>query len=143
MLVSAFGEHAFTIAADPNPLAPARYAADLHVFPPRIDDPGYVPFLVELVSEHDVGARRGRPARPRRPHAQPLPHGGAPRRPAGDGAARRGRVRRELTASRAPRRRSAGAASTPRPGRSNCEPPGRTEYVNICDFVTGFTILYG
>jgi carbamoyl-phosphate synthase large subunit len=55
-IVSAFGEHAFTIAADPNPLAPARYAADLHVFPPRIDDPGYVPFLAELVAEHDVGA---------------------------------------------------------------------------------------
>jgi carbamoyl-phosphate synthase large subunit len=55
-IVSAFGEHAFTIAADPNPLAPARYAADLHVFPPRIDDPGYVPFLAELAAEHDVGA---------------------------------------------------------------------------------------
>jgi carbamoyl-phosphate synthase large subunit len=55
-IVSAFGQHAFTIAADPNPLAPARYAADLHVFPPRIDDPGYVPFLAELVAEHDVGA---------------------------------------------------------------------------------------
>ena len=55
-IVSAFGEHAFTIAADPNPLAPARYAADLHVFPPRIDDPGYVPFLAEIVAEHDVGA---------------------------------------------------------------------------------------
>ena len=42
-IVSAFGEHAFTIAADPNPLAPARYAADLHVTPPRIDDPGLHP----------------------------------------------------------------------------------------------------
>ena len=28
-IVSAFAEHAFVIAADPNPLAPARYAADL------------------------------------------------------------------------------------------------------------------
>ncbi|MDQ3849607.1 MAG: ATP-grasp domain-containing protein [Actinomycetota bacterium] len=55
-IVSAFGAHAFTIAADPNPLAPARYAADLHVAPPRIDDPGYVPFLRELVAEHAVGA---------------------------------------------------------------------------------------
>ena len=42
-------QHAFTIAADPSPLAPARYAADLRVAPPRIDDPGYVPFLQELV----------------------------------------------------------------------------------------------
>ena len=55
-IVSAFGEHAFTIAADPNPLAPARYAADLAVTPPRIDDPGYVPFLERLVAEHGVGA---------------------------------------------------------------------------------------
>ncbi|CAN5258579.1 ATP-grasp domain-containing protein [soil metagenome] len=55
-IVSAFGEHAFTIAADPNPLAPARYAADLHVTPPRIDDPEYIPFLERIVAEHGVGA---------------------------------------------------------------------------------------
>jgi carbamoyl-phosphate synthase large subunit len=55
-IVSAFAEHAFTIAADPSPLAPAQYAADLRVAPPRIDDPGYVPFLLELVREHNVGA---------------------------------------------------------------------------------------
>ena len=55
-IVSAFAEHAFTIAADPNPLAPARHAADLAVSPPRIDDPAYVPFLEALVAEHDVGA---------------------------------------------------------------------------------------
>jgi carbamoyl-phosphate synthase large subunit len=55
-IVSAFGEHAFTIAADPNALAPARYAADLAVAPPRIDDPGYIPFLERLVAEHDVRA---------------------------------------------------------------------------------------
>jgi carbamoyl-phosphate synthase large subunit len=55
-IVSAFAEHAFTIAADPNPLAPARYAADLAVAPPRIDDPGYIPFLERVVAEHDVRA---------------------------------------------------------------------------------------
>ncbi|MBW3653109.1 MAG: ATP-grasp domain-containing protein [Actinobacteria bacterium] len=55
-IVSAFGEHAFTIAADPNPLAPARYAADLHVSPPRIDDPDYIPFLERVVAEHGVRA---------------------------------------------------------------------------------------
>ncbi|MBA2504962.1 MAG: ATP-grasp domain-containing protein [Thermoleophilaceae bacterium] len=55
-IVSAFAEHAFTIAADPSPLAPARYAADLHVYPPRIDDPEYVPFLQGLVEEHGVRA---------------------------------------------------------------------------------------
>lgn len=55
-IVSAFAEHAFTIAADPNPLAPARYAANLTVTPPRIDDPAYIPFLAAIVREHDVGA---------------------------------------------------------------------------------------
>jgi carbamoyl-phosphate synthase large subunit len=55
-IVSAFAEHAFVVAADPNPLAPARYAADVRVAPPRIDDPGYVPFLKELVERYDVRA---------------------------------------------------------------------------------------
>ena len=55
-IVNAFAERAFTIAADPNPLAPARYAADLAVTPPRIDDPGYVPFLRQVTAEHDVRA---------------------------------------------------------------------------------------
>jgi carbamoyl-phosphate synthase large subunit len=55
-IVSAFAQHAFTIAADPSPLAPAQYAADLRVAPPRIDSPDYVPFLQELVAEHDVRA---------------------------------------------------------------------------------------
>jgi carbamoyl-phosphate synthase large subunit len=55
-IVSAFAQHAFVIAADPSPLAPARYAADLRVAPPRIDTPDYVPFLQELVREHAVGA---------------------------------------------------------------------------------------
>src|SRR5688500_10478483 len=53
-IVSAFAEHAFVVAADPSPLAPAQYAADVRVVPPRIDDPGYVPFLQGLVAEHDV-----------------------------------------------------------------------------------------
>jgi carbamoyl-phosphate synthase large subunit len=55
-IVSAFAQHAFVIAADPSPLAPAQYAADIRVAPPRIDDPGYVPFLEELVAKHDVKA---------------------------------------------------------------------------------------
>jgi carbamoyl-phosphate synthase large subunit len=55
-IVSAFAQHAFTIAADPSPLAPARYAADLALSPPRIDDPGYVPFLEEIVERYDVRA---------------------------------------------------------------------------------------
>jgi carbamoyl-phosphate synthase large subunit len=55
-IVSAFARHAFTIAADPNPLAPAQYAADVRVAPPRIDDSRYVPFLRELCDRHDVRA---------------------------------------------------------------------------------------
>jgi hypothetical protein len=45
-----------TIAVDPNPLAPAQYAAQVRLAPPRIDDPAYVPFLQELCEQHSVGA---------------------------------------------------------------------------------------
>src|SRR3954452_10842472 len=55
-IVRAFAQHAFTIAADPSPLAPAQYAADLRVAPPRIDNPDYIPFLLELVKDHNVRA---------------------------------------------------------------------------------------
>jgi carbamoyl-phosphate synthase large subunit len=55
-IVSAFAQHAFTIAADPSPLAPAQYAADARVAPPRVDHPDYVPFLQDLVERHGVGA---------------------------------------------------------------------------------------
>ncbi len=55
-IVSAFARHAFVVAADPSPLAPAQYAADIRVAPPRADDPGYIPFLTELVERHDVSA---------------------------------------------------------------------------------------
>jgi carbamoyl-phosphate synthase large subunit len=55
-IVSAFAQHATVIAADPNPLAPARYAADHRYSVPKIDDPGYVPTLRELCERHAVGA---------------------------------------------------------------------------------------
>ncbi|MGO9751714.1 MAG: ATP-grasp domain-containing protein [Solirubrobacteraceae bacterium] len=55
-IVSAFAQHATVIAVDPNPLAPAQYAADHRVAVPRIDDPGYVPALAELCGRHRVGA---------------------------------------------------------------------------------------
>src|SRR5688500_10135867 len=55
-IVSAFREHAFVIAADPSPLAPAQYAADVRVAPPRIDDDAYVPFLQELGERYGVKA---------------------------------------------------------------------------------------
>jgi carbamoyl-phosphate synthase large subunit len=55
-IVSAFAQHATVIAADPNPLAPAQYAADHRYAVPRIEDPGYVPALAELCQRHRVGA---------------------------------------------------------------------------------------
>ncbi len=55
-LVSVFSQHASTIAADPNPLAPAQYAAHHRRSVPRFDDPGYVPALQELCEEFGVGA---------------------------------------------------------------------------------------
>ena len=55
-IVSAFAQHATVVAADPNHLAPAQYAAD-HRYPvPRIADPEYVPALQELCERHHVGA---------------------------------------------------------------------------------------
>ena len=54
-IVEAFGRAgATTVATDLDPLAPALYHADRHAFVPRVDDPGYVPRLAELVAEHDV-----------------------------------------------------------------------------------------
>ena len=55
-IVSAFAQHATVVAADPNPLAPAQYAAHHRRAVPRIDDPGYVPALRALCEEFDVGA---------------------------------------------------------------------------------------
>jgi len=55
-IVSAFAQHATVVAADPNPLAPAQYAAHYRRAVPRIDDPGYVPALRDLCEEFDVGA---------------------------------------------------------------------------------------
>jgi carbamoyl-phosphate synthase large subunit len=55
-IVSAFAQHATVVAADPNPLAPAQYAAHVRTAVPRIDDPQYVPALARLCAEHDVGA---------------------------------------------------------------------------------------
>jgi carbamoyl-phosphate synthase large subunit len=43
-----------TVAVDANPLAPAIYHADVHAIVPRIDHPGYLPALQELIREHDV-----------------------------------------------------------------------------------------
>jgi carbamoyl-phosphate synthase large subunit len=55
-IVSAFAQHATVVAADPNPLAPAQYAAHHRRSVPRIDDPDYVPALQALCQEFGVGA---------------------------------------------------------------------------------------
>ncbi len=55
-IVSAFAQHATVVAADPNPLAPAQYAAHHRRAVPRIDDPDYVPALAALCDEYNVGA---------------------------------------------------------------------------------------
>ncbi|MEA2199160.1 MAG: carbamoyl-phosphate synthase large subunit [Solirubrobacteraceae bacterium] len=44
-IVSAFAQHATVVAADPNPLAPAQYAAHHRAAVPAIQDPRYVPAL--------------------------------------------------------------------------------------------------
>jgi carbamoyl-phosphate synthase large subunit len=55
-IVSAFAQHGTVVAADPNPLAPAQYAATVRRAVPRIDSPGYVPALRALCDEYGVGA---------------------------------------------------------------------------------------
>ena len=104
-IVSAFAQHATVIAADPSPLAPAQYAAHHRVAPPRIDDPGYVPFLAEVCAR--ARRRRGRPAhRPRHRGAR----AGARRR---DPARLRARPRDRARDVR--QVRDAPAAAAPRP----------------------------
>jgi len=54
-IVSAFAAAgATTLAVDCNELAPALYVADRHVLTPRVDEPGYIDSLRELVAEHEV-----------------------------------------------------------------------------------------
>jgi carbamoyl-phosphate synthase large subunit len=54
-IVSAFAQHATVVAADPNPLAPAQYAAHHRYAVPSITDPEYVPALRSLCERHGVG----------------------------------------------------------------------------------------
>jgi carbamoyl-phosphate synthase large subunit len=55
-IVACFAALTRTIAADPNPLAPAQYAAQVRASVPRISDAGYVPALAELCERYGVGA---------------------------------------------------------------------------------------
>jgi carbamoyl-phosphate synthase large subunit len=54
-IVTAFGRAgATTLAVDINPLAPALYHADRYALVGRVNDPGYVGSLRDLVRTHDV-----------------------------------------------------------------------------------------
>ena len=55
-IVSAFAQHTTVVACDPNPLAPAQYAATVRRSVPLIRDPEYVPALRALCDELGVGA---------------------------------------------------------------------------------------
>jgi carbamoyl-phosphate synthase large subunit len=55
-IVSAFAQHTTVVAADPNPLAPAQYAAHHRHAVPRIYDPAYVPALRQLCERFGVRA---------------------------------------------------------------------------------------
>ena len=55
-IVSSFAQHTTVVAADPNPVSPAQYAATVRTSVPLIDDPEYVPALQRLCEEHGVGA---------------------------------------------------------------------------------------
>jgi carbamoyl-phosphate synthase large subunit len=55
-IVSAFAQHATVVAADPNPLAPAQYAAHHRRPVPPIQSAEYVPALRALCDEFGVGA---------------------------------------------------------------------------------------
>ena len=55
-IVACFAALTKTVAVDPNPLAPAQYAAHVRAAVPPIADAGYVPALAELCERHGVGA---------------------------------------------------------------------------------------
>ncbi len=55
-IVSCFAALTTVVAVDPNPLAPAQYAAQVRASAPPISDPEYVPELARLCEQHGVGA---------------------------------------------------------------------------------------
>jgi carbamoyl-phosphate synthase large subunit len=55
-IVSCFARLTHTVVADPAPLAPAQYAAQVRTSVPLIDEPGYVEALERLCAEHAIGA---------------------------------------------------------------------------------------
>ncbi len=55
-IVACFARLTRTIVADPAPLAPAQYAAQVRVAVPPMQDEDYVPSLEALCEQHEVGA---------------------------------------------------------------------------------------
>ncbi len=55
-IVACFAALTTTVAVDPNPLAPAQYAAQVRTTAPPIKDPNYIPALRELCERYGVGA---------------------------------------------------------------------------------------
>jgi carbamoyl-phosphate synthase large subunit len=55
-IVASFAQHTKVIATETSLLGPAQYAARVRALVPPLDDPEYVPALVRLCEEHDVGA---------------------------------------------------------------------------------------
>jgi carbamoyl-phosphate synthase large subunit len=55
-IVSCFATLTTVVAVDPNPLAPAQYAAQVRANAPPIQDPEYVPELARLCEAYGVGA---------------------------------------------------------------------------------------
>jgi carbamoyl-phosphate synthase large subunit len=55
-IVSCFARLTNTIVADPSPLAPAQYAAQVRTAVPLIEHADYVPALERLCEDHGVGA---------------------------------------------------------------------------------------
>jgi carbamoyl-phosphate synthase large subunit len=55
-IVASFAQHTRVIATETSLLGPAQYAAQVRALVPPLDDPEYVPALVRLCEEHDVGA---------------------------------------------------------------------------------------
>jgi carbamoyl-phosphate synthase large subunit len=55
-IVACFARLTTTVVADPSPLAPAQYAAQVRTAVPLITEPGYVAALEALCAEHGVGA---------------------------------------------------------------------------------------
>jgi carbamoyl-phosphate synthase large subunit len=50
------GRGGVVVASDLNALAPALYHADVRVLAPRVDDPAYVPSLLDVCREHAIRA---------------------------------------------------------------------------------------